>query len=41
MMMEPDKEDFDALIDDEGYDSYLIPSEFKGIIVYSKKEVAP
>jgi hypothetical protein len=40
MMMEPDKEDLDALIDDEGYDSYLIPSEFKGIIVYSKKEGA-
>lgn len=36
MRMELDKEDLNALIHDGGYDSYLIPSEFKGLIVYSK-----
>ena len=35
-MMDLGKEDVDALIGGEGYDSYLIPSEFEGVIVYSK-----
>jgi hypothetical protein len=35
-MMDLDKEDVNALIGGAGHDSYLIPSEFEGVIVYSK-----
>jgi hypothetical protein len=39
-MMDLDKEDVDALIDNGGHDSYLIPCEFQGIVAYTKKEGA-
>ena len=40
-MMDVDAEDIDDLIcGSDGYDSYLVPSEFKGVVVFSSKEVA-
>jgi hypothetical protein len=39
-MMDLDKEDVDDFICGGGYDSYLIPSRFGGVVVFSKKEVA-
>jgi hypothetical protein len=38
-MMDLDHEDVDDFICGGGYDSYLIPSEFSGIIVYSEEGV--
>jgi len=37
-MMDLDKEDVDDFICGGEYDSYLIPSRFGGVVVFSKKE---
>ena len=40
-MMDLELEDVDHLIcGSDGYDSYLVPSEFEGVVVFSSKEVA-
>ena len=37
-MIDLDKEDVDDLICGGGYDSYLVPSEFKGVVVYETQK---